>query len=225
MKHQPTAFYTSESNWEPANKTASVIILTGTIFDARHVGVTWVTVPGNQPAKNGNLLALWQSSGIPWGQKPLQKQPIAKNDPSGDQMFQVELQRKPYVVAYGSADTNTAWAGTLQFNPGNKEGVPFVTQIDLQAAGNDSLLAIYKTPLLNVPVSNKNWIGLWNDSQPTWDGTNRIKKVDVDGITAEGSQPMSGLNLLMNSTYCLAYAVGPKDSDIAAYVRFTTQPF
>jgi len=29
----------------------------------------------------------------------------------------------------------------------------------------------------------------------------------------------------MNTTYSLAYAVGPKDSDIAAWVTFTTQPF
>ena len=58
-----------------------------------------------------------------------------------------------------------------------------------------------------------------------YDGSNRIKKVNVNVSTAQGGQSMSGLALLMNTTYSLAYAVGPKDSDIAAWVTFTTQPF
>lgn len=227
MTTHRTEFYTipADSGWTPANKTPYVITFTGEIFDAHNLGVQYSTIPGNQPAKNGNTLALWQSQGIPWGQPPLQKKVIAKDDPTGDQVFQVELQRKPYIVGYATSDTGTAWAATLQFNPGDKEGKPFVTSIDLQATGNDSLLAIFQTPKLNVPSANKNWIGLWLGTQPTWDGTNRLKKVDVESSSDTGSQPMSGLKLLMSTTYCLAYAVGPKDSDLAAWVTFVTQPF
>jgi hypothetical protein len=213
-------------NWQPANKTPKTIGLSGQILDPTHIGVIFDTVPGNLPATNGNLVAIWQNAGIPYGQKPMQKQSITKNDPTGDQIFEFPIQRKPYVVAYGTSDTGAAWAGTVQFTPGGGlEGVTFVTQIDVSAAGNDSLNAAFKTPVGNVPSANGNWIGLWKGAMPTFDGANRIKKVDITVSTAEGFQSMSGLNLLMNTTYTLAYAVGPKDSDLAAWVTFVTQPF
>ena len=219
-------FYASAPGWQPASKTPRTIDLSGSILDPTHVGVVYNTVPGNQPATNGNLVAIWQNAGIPYGQVPLQKQNISVNSPTGDQVFDFPIQRLPYVVGYGTSDTGTAWAGTLQFTPGQGvEGVPFVTQIDVQAVGNDSLLAVFNTPLGNNPGANGNWIGLWKGPQPTFDGTNRIKKVNVTVTTAQGSTQMSGLTLLMNTVYSLAYAVGPKDSDLAAWVTFTTQPF
>jgi len=156
----------------------------------------------------------------------MQKQSITKDDPTGDQIFEFPLQRLPYVIAYGTSDTNKAWAATVQFTPGQgTEGVSFVTSIDVQAAGNNSLLAIFSTPLLNNPNANGNWVGLWEGTQPTYDGTNRLKKVTVTATVASDSQSMSGLTLLMNTTYSLAYGIGPKDSDIAAWVTFTTQPY
>jgi hypothetical protein len=216
----------SEASWKPANKSPKTITLTGTILDANHVGIIWDTVPGNQPAKNGNLVAMWQNAGIPYGQPPMQKQSITKNDPTGDQIFEFPIQRKPYVAAYGTSDTGTAWAGTVQFTPGQGlDGDPFVTTIDVAAAGADSLMATFSTPLGNVPSANGNWIGLWQGPMPTFDGTNMIKKVAITASTADGTQSMSGLTLLMNTTYSLVYAVGPKASDLAAWVTFTTQPF
>ena len=226
MRHEPTDFYTSEGNWKPANKTPRTIDFTGSILDAKHLIAAYNTVPGNRPATNGNLVAIWQSAGIPWGQTPMQKQSITKDDPTGDQIFEFPLQRLPYVIAYGTSDTNKAWAATVQFTPGQgTEGVSFVTSIDVQAAGNNSLLAIFSTPLLNNPNANVNWVGLWEGTQPTYDGTNRLKKVTVTATVASDSQSMSGLTLLMNTTYSLAYGIGPKDSDIAAWVTFTTQPY
>lgn len=224
--HPKAHFYSAGAGWQPANKTPRTMDLSGAILDPTHVVVGYGTVPGNQPATNGNLVAIWQNNGIPWGQTPMQKQSITKNDPTGDQIFEFNIQRLPYVVAYGTSDTNKAWAGTLQFTPGQgTDGVPFVTQIDVSAAGADSLLASFNTPLLNNPNANGNWVGLWQGPQPTYDGSNRIKKVNVTATTAQGSQSMSGLGLLMGTTYSLAYAVGPKDSDIAAWVTFVTQPF
>jgi hypothetical protein len=224
--HSSGHFYAAAAGWQPVNKTPQTIKLSGAILDPTHVGVIYSTVPGNQPATNGNLVAIWQNEGIPWGQQPMQKQNITLNSPTGDQIFEFPIQRLPYVVAYGTSDTGTAWAGTLQFTPGQGvDGAPFVTQIDIQATGNDSVLAVFNTPMGNIPSSNGNWIGLWKGPQPTYDGSNRIKKVNVNVSTAQGGQSMSGLTLLMNTTYSLAYAVGPKDSDIAAWVTFTTQPF
>jgi hypothetical protein len=216
----------SLADWEPVNKLPQSIGLKATILDPNHVGVTFSTVPGNLTSTNGNLVALWQSDGIPYGQAPTQKKAITKNEPTGDQIFEFPIQRKPYVIAYGTSDTGKAWAGTVQFTPGQGTvGVPFVTKIDVRAAGADSLLAEFKTPLRNVPNANGNWVGLWKAASPTFDGANRIKKVDVSASTADGTQSISGLELLMDTTYCLAYAVGPKDTDLAAWVTFTTKPF
>lgn len=219
-------FYSAGAPWNPANKTPRTISLSGEILDPTHVGIQFDTLPGNLPATNGNLVAIWQNAGIPYGQAPMQKANITKNQPTGDQIFEFPIQRKPYVCAYGTSDTGTAWAGTVQFTPGmGLQGISFVTQIDLVATGADSLLALFKSPLGNNPNANGNWIGLWQGPQPAYDGANLIKKVNVTVSTAEGSQSMSGLTLLMNTTYSLAYAVGPKASDIAAWVTFVTQPF
>ena len=223
---QATHFYSAGGPWNPANKTPRTMGLSGEILDPTHIGCMFDTVPGNLPATNGNLVAIWQNAGIPYGQQPMQKQAITKNQPTGDQIFEFPIQRKPYVIGYGTSDTASAWVGTVQFTPGGgMAGVPFVTVIDVMATGADSLLATFKTPLGNNPSANGNWVGLWQGPQPTFDGANMIKKVNVTASTAEGSQSMSGLTLLMNTTYSLVYAVGPKASDLAAWVTFVTQPF
>lgn len=221
----PGHFYAAASPWKPANKTPHTMLLSGEILDPKHVGMQFETLPDNRPATNGNLVAIWQNVGVPYGQSPMQKKSITKDQQSGDQIFEFSIQRKPYVCAYGTSDTGTAWTGTVQFTPGQgTEGVPFVTEIDITATGADSLLATFKTPRENNPVANKNWIGLWEGSHP-YDDTKLRKKVDVTASTAEGSQSMSGLELLMNTTYSLGYAVGPKATDLAAWITFVTQPF
>ena len=162
----------------------------------------------------------------PYGQTPLQKQSIIKDEPSGNQIFEFPIQSKPYVVAYGTSDTGTAWASTLQFTPGQGgQGKPLLVSIEVNAVNTDSLSAKFTTPFGNIPSANKNWMGLWEGPIVTFDGSNRIKKVDVGASQNIDFQSMSGLNLTINTTYSLGYGVGPKDSDLAAWVSFTTVPF
>jgi hypothetical protein len=229
MSSKDLHFYISEAasggSFSPVNKVDHPTTIIGEIVGSDMIAVSWETLPGNLPATNGNLLALWQNQGIPYGQAPIQKKSIVNDTPTGDQLFRQALQRKPYIAAYGTTDTNKAWAATVQFLPGSTKGIPFVTSIDCVAVGNNFLVAAFKTPTGNVPSANGNWVGLWEGPVVTFDGTNRIKKVDVTGSTSDGSQEMNGLELKINTTYSIGYAVGPKDTDLAAWQTFTTAPF
>lgn len=219
-------FYVAEGGWSPIHKVLHPTELTGTILSPAHIGVAWETIPGNQPSTNHNLLALWQNEGIPWGQPTLQTAPIIKNEPVGDQIFDIEIQRKPYIVAYGTnSNTTTAWAATLQFHPGNVVGRPFVTSVDVLAVGNDSLLATFETPRGNNPSHHGNWLGLWEGPVVTFDGQNQLAHVPVQSTTAAGSQTLNGLSLKIDTTYSLGYAVGDKPTDLAAWMSFTTASF
>jgi hypothetical protein len=224
-------FYLIEGGWEPVNKVLSTIKLSGTILSPTQIGVTWDTVPGNQPATYHNRLALWQNQGIPWGLNPLQEHKIIKNTPSGDQLFDTALQRKPYVIAYGVSSLDDkqhgakSWAATVQFNPGSAIGVPFVTEIDVAGVGNDSISARFSTPAGNNPKANGNWVGLWEGAVVTFDGTNKIATVPVSSTTSDGFLTLNGLSLKIDTTYTLGYAVGPLASDLAAWMTFTTASF
>lgn len=219
----------NEEKLKPVNVIPKSIQITGKIYSKNLMTIDWVSLPDNLPATNGNILSVWQNTGLPWGQgtNPIQKTQIQTDSQYGDQIFEFPIERKPYIVAYGTSDTGSAWAATLQFNPGSAEGIPVISTIELVqgSLGNNSLITQFSTPPGNNPNANKNWIGLWKGTKVTYDGSNRIAKVDIESSFAQDMQKMNGLELTINTTYTLGYACGPKDSDLSAFVTFTTAAY
>ncbi|GKX27677.1 hypothetical protein SH1V18_01570 [Vallitalea longa] len=201
----------------------------GTIISKNLMSIKWETLPDNQAASNGNALYVWQNTGLPWGQgqSPLQYDTIKENSQTGDQVFKFNVEKKPYIVAYSTSASGSSFCATLQFNPGSAEGVPSFTTIELvePALGDNSLIAKFTTPIGNNPKANNNWIGLWEGAKVTYDGSNRIKKIMVESNVSSDTQLMNNLSLTVDTTYTLGYACGPQDSDLTAFVTFTTSPY
>ena len=128
-----------------------------------------------------------------------------------------------YGCVPGTSGSGTAYCAA-QIAGSSQPQEPITTQLGLAWLGSDSLLASFVTLPLNAPKSYRNWIGLWKGQGLTYDGSNRLAKVDIDSDGAT-SQSMNGLLLTVDTTYTLGYACGPRDQDLAAWVTFKTDPY
>jgi hypothetical protein len=198
---------------------------TGSVISASSISVRYFGLPGNQPNKNGNALALWQDSQIPWGTAPIQKITISLNTPTGSQTFDdLALQSKSYVVGYSTGSDLSTICSTVLFTPGNPDGTPFSTSIAVQSMDSDSLVLRFDTPVGNDAKGNQNWIGLWEGQTFTWDGKNRLTKVNVNKTTANSTMVVP-YSFKIDTYYTIVYASGPADTCISTALTFQTAPF
>lgn len=202
--------------------------LTAQLLDATHIGVQFKTLMGNEPLKFGNVISVWSGNQIGWRTpKPVVSVPVPKNTPAGDMIIDLGNEPPPggppYMVAYGTSGSGTAYCAAQVAATDDQPSV--TTQLCLPWVGTDSLLAAFLTPQGNLPATYGNWIGLWPGQSVRYDGVNLIKKVNVTGDGAQGSQDMNGLTLTVNTLYTLGYACGPRNEDLAAFITFKTEPF
>ncbi len=221
------------NNLKPIS-SSDIVIASGTtkisaqLLDPTHIAVSYGTLMGNQPKNFGNVVSVWSGSEIGWSNKPnpIVTVPVPGTTPDGDMVVPLGSQppSPPYVVAYGTSNSGTAYCAA-QIVPSDPPPDPITTQISLPWVGTDSLLAGFITPPQNCPRAYGNWIGLWQGQGITYNGINRIAKVNIDGNVATGSQSMNDLSLTFDTVYTLGYACGPRDQDLAAWLTFKTQPF
>ena len=198
---------------------------TGSVISASSISIKYYGLPGNQPNSNGNAIAIWQDSQIPWGSAPIKKLTITLNTPTGSQTFDdLSLQSKSYVVGYSTGSDLSTICSTVQFTPGNTDGVPFNTSIAVQTLDSDALTLRFDTPVGNDPKSNQNWIGLWEGRSFTWDGKNRVAKVTVNKSTANSTMVVP-YSFKIDTYYTAVYASGPADTNISTALTFQTAPF
>jgi hypothetical protein len=201
--------------------------VTGLVTSPTSILVRYETLPNNQPGPNGNAIAVWQDTQIPYGgtPPPVQKKTTTGVSPHGSDAFDnLDLQKKPYIVGYSTGSNLNTICSTLLFTPGNPEGTPFLTSVKATEVATDTLIIKFDTPLGNDPKTNQNWIGLWEGQSFTWDGKNRKAKVAVNKTNASDSQPLTH-SLKFDTWYTVVYASGPADTDIAAVYTFKTDPF
>jgi len=205
--------------------TLSQTKVTGVVTTASSILVKYDTLPGNAPNQNGNVIAVWQDTQIPWGTAPIQKKTITGNSPKGSDAFDnLSLQSKSYIVGYSTGSNLNTICSTVVFTPGNVEGTPFSTSLQVKELDSDTLIVTFDTPVGNDPKANQNWIGLWDGKSFTWDGKNRLAKVNVDKTTASGSMVLQ-YNLKFDTDYTLVYASGPAETNISTALTFRTDPY
>ena len=187
------------------------------------VSVNYETLPGNQPHTYKNFVAIWQSTMIPWGAPPLKIQPIPTDGQSGSTTISgLSVQEKPYIVGYGvGADITTICASDVVYVGGQAAPTQSVT-IGLASIAPDSLVIHYQTLPGYLPLSNKNWVGLWQgQASPYYSGA-PMTAASPDQDVSEGYIAMNGLNLSFGTTYTLVYFTGPTQTEAAATLTFTT---
>jgi len=203
--------------------------LNAKLLDPTHIRVKYETLMGNQPGNFGNVISVWSGGQIGWrnNPQPVVSVPICGNTPDGDTVITLPREATsggpPYLVAYGTSDSGTAYCASQVAGPGDPQ--PFTTQLGVPWAGTNSLLASFTTPQGNLPKSYGNWMGLWRGEAIRYDSINRIAKVNIDVDDAQSSQAMNGLALTFSTLYTIGYACGPRDEDLAAWITFKTEPY
>lgn len=197
--------------------------LNGHMLTGKIITLKYQTMPGNQPAKNKNWVAVWQGTQVLYHTKPLRKVYITGNDADGDFAFDsLQLHKQDYTLAYGFNDS-TSVAASLYFRANispKEKAIPFFTNLELIEAGSNYLITGFDTPRGNVPANYKNWIGIWAGKSFSQAGENLIIRVEVKSTTSSDIIAINQVNLKKNSWYTLTYATGPAFSDIAASYSF-----
>ena len=201
------------------------------------ISVDYTAMLYETPAMNSCFLSIWQDTQIPFGRAGNTTVQIKGNERTNTQTFDQLTTGVPHIVGWGAGNT----AGTtdpnygsigasVSFTPGGEgdDGTGIVTGISHQdiiapvIVGTSSITVTFNTLMGNDPSANGNWIGLWQGSTIDFNG-GYLQKWDV---TSHNNSDSQGLNttaqIRTSSTYTLAYASGPNNSDIVGRTTFQT---
>lgn len=146
-----------------------------TYVTADTIGLSYKTMPGNEPNSNGNYVALWQNADdIPWNTSPLQIQKIDTNTPNGSMSFlNLSVTTQSYIIGYavGSSLTgsNQQKQGNIcstayipaSSNPGSESYPTFTPSLQIVYVGPNSVAVRYNLPTGITPQSNGALAGIW----------------------------------------------------------------
>lgn len=204
--------------------TKQKVSFNGHLVSGKIVTLTYETLPGNDPNKNKNWVGIWQGNQVSYLTPPLRKAYISGTTSTGDFAFDsLSIQKKEYIIAYGSGSSATSIAATLYFKADIKTfeaGVPFSTQVGILEKGNNYIVVNYKTPAGNMPSKHKNWIGIWAGQSFSSNGSNLIKRKNVNSIISVDAVAINDLNLTRNAWYTITYGTGPSLTEIVATYTF-----
>ncbi len=142
--------------------------------------------------------------------KPKSKTTVKKNS---------DKSRDEPVINRGSV------CATMQIDAKGKSSNLLATSVRVLSTSNSVLILQYQTPAGNVPKSNGNWVGIWPGSTVSYDGKNNLYKEDVRSDFSEGQLSIENFPITVSTTYTVAYATGPKWSDIASTFTFTSAAY
>ena len=207
--------------------TKKLTAIEGYIVTSNIITIKYHTMPGNDPLKNQNWVGIWQGSQVLYDTPPLRKTLITGTTSSGDLAFDsLSLQKKDYIIGYGSGEGNSKVSATLYFRANVlpfEPGLSFATNLNVLDYGNNFLVISFQTPLGNVPRSNQNWVGIWKGRSISSNGTNLIKKRKIYSVINNDTIAINNLNLTRNTWYTITYALGSMFTDIVATYTFFNQ--
>lgn len=213
------------------------IQLTGSMI-GNTINVDYTALLYEQPASNNAFLSLWQNTQVPFGRPGDTTKNITGNQRTGSQSFNISVTEVPYIVGWGAGsvpnssdpDYNSIGA-SVTFTPGVEDKAGIITGVSQQCqiqpalVGTNSIVVQFITLNGHNPQQSKDWIGLWLGSTLDFGG-NFLQQWNV---TSSVSQDSQGLNtnqqVMVGTTYTLAYATGPRVSDIVARCTFQTSGY
>ncbi len=198
--------------------------ITGHMVTGKIITICYSTMPGNNPLKNKNWVGIWQGSQILYDTPPLRKAYIPDTESNGDfAIDSLSIQKKEYIVGFGNGTNTSSISATLYFKADNKlfdPGLPFFTKLEVLESGNNYLVVKFSTPLGNIPADYKNWIGVWNGQTFLHDGSNLIKRQNVNSTISEDTIAINNLTLIRGVWYTITYGIGPELTEIVASYSF-----
>jgi hypothetical protein len=223
------------------NVSSASSVATGITIDfvtADSIGISYTTIPGNQPNTYGNFIALWQNSdpSIPWNTAPLATYAVPTNTPNGAFVFTgLNVTTLSYVIGFsvgpvlsGNAQKNGNICASA-FIPGSNSPTPsvFNPTLTLVYDGPYALAVGYALPNGILPQSNGAWIGLWRNGSPSYtQAPDSVAQVTLNA--PNGTVAMNNIILGRGNTYTVGFftsgykgTMGNAQTAIASYVTFT----
>jgi hypothetical protein len=168
-----------------------------------------------QRAPNMNYIIGYGTGCLPWESetpKEEDRSDVKKSDSSRSKTSSRPSQR----INIGTV------GATVLVNVDGTMGASSLTKISAISVGNNMLLLEYQTPVGNIPSQNQNWIGIWPGYTVSFNGKNCLHRENVRSDFNSGQICVNGFAFTISTTYTVAYATGPSNSDIVATVTFTT---
>lgn len=198
--------------------------INGHMVTGKIITIKYKTMSGNNPLKNQNWVGIWQGSQILYDSPPLRKAYILGTTSSGDFAFDsLSIQRNEYIIGLGNGSNTGTVSATLYFKAADKffePGLSFSTTLEVLERGDNYLVIKFSTPLGNIPIKNKNWIGVWNGETFLSDRSNLIKKQTVNSPLNEDVIAINNLQLIRGTWYTITYGTGPAFTEIVASYTF-----
>ncbi|MNK12997.1 hypothetical protein D3C87_310760 [compost metagenome] len=198
--------------------------INGHMVTGKIITIKYKTMSGNNPLKNQNWVGIWQGSQILYDSPPLRKAYILGTTSSGDFAFDsLSVQRNEYIIGLGNGSNTGTVSATLYFKAADKffePGLSFSTTLEVLERGDNYLVIKFSTPLGNIPIKNKNWIGVWNGETFLSDRSNLIKKQIVNSTVNEDVIAINNLQLIRGTWYTITYGTGPAFTEIVASYTF-----
>lgn len=198
--------------------------INGHMVTGKIITIKYKTMSGNNPLKNQNWVGIWQGSQILYDSPPLRKAYILGTTNSGDFAFDsLSIQKNEYIIGLGNGSNTSTVSATLYFKSADKffePGLSFSTTLEVLERGDNYLVIKFSTPLGNIPIKNKNWLGVWNGETFLSDRSNLIKKQTVNSTLNEDVIAINNLQLIRGTWYTITYGTGPASTEIVASYTF-----
>lgn len=183
------------------------------------------TLPFIEPVAFGYFISAFKNQQIPYDN---QNEPVASDKVTCTTSYCSHALKAPitevaYIVGIGSSNSVGTISATLNFKPGNSDGVPFNPSITVAALGINSVIASYQMPIGYRPINSKAWIGIWGGEASST--VQPIGKADVDSVQSQDTQAINGLTVLAGTTYTVGFVSGPNGKDIVATATIKTKSY
>jgi hypothetical protein len=197
------------------------------------ISLGYNTMPNNQPAANGNFVAIWQNQNqVPWNQKPLATKPLGGNSQAGSLSFDnLDVTNNSYILGFAVGTDITNICATAYVPAQSEGGAQYpttTTTLSLQNLGTTSITVQFDTPAGYQPKSNGNWMGVWRGETASY--INPPDAAVAVGLDANfGTQGINGISIGRGLTYTVGYFMGGWNADptkrkqttLAASLTFT----
>lgn len=207
------------------------------------IGISYNTIPGNNPSKNGDMAAIWQNSGeaIPYGLPPLKVVSLTGTTPTGGITFdKLLVAALPYIIGFGvgailqgagqqSYGNICSWVAV----PGQAGPYPtFDASLALVFAGPNTVAVSYSLPDNCTPQSNGAWLGIWRSGTPSYTAA-PLAAVAVNNNASSATCAFNNLTIQIGQSYTVGLFMSGYNGGntppapntqtaMAAYVTFTT---
>lgn len=197
------------------------IKVTGKIV-GRYFFVEFNTLSFIDPVAFGYFISAFENQQIPYDEqhKPVTSNKVTCTTSHCSHALEAPITKVPYIVGIGSSNSISTISATLNFMPGNRDGVSFNPSVTVTALGINSVIVAYQMPLGYRPIDSKSWVGIWkgeaNSTIPP------IGKADVDSLQSQGTQAINGIKIQTGATYTVGFISGPNSKDIVATATIKT---